>query len=161
MTGVKWSIILKFHNCRFLSHHKNDILEFYLKWALENAYNILGLKFSKRWLRRVLSSGIYWRVAGESQPTFRSNISPPTSGSKIEPSKKPALLTACFMLVPCLAYSSTLKINAMFSFETSVDFYSTTLRYVSGTQLLLMINHEEKPSSGLERTLLVKLDVFN
>jgi hypothetical protein len=33
-----------------------------------------------------------------------------------------ALLGACFMLVSCLTYSSTLKIKATFFIETSVDF---------------------------------------
>jgi hypothetical protein len=47
-----------------------------------------------------------------SQSTFRRNISPSTSGSKTIPSKNPA----------CWAYSSILKMEAICSFETSIDF---------------------------------------
>jgi hypothetical protein len=39
-----------------------------------------------------------------------------------------ALLAACFMLVFCLTYSSTLKMEATFSSETSVDFQRPTRR---------------------------------
>jgi hypothetical protein len=42
----------------------------------------------------------------ESQPTFRNKMSPPTSGSGKNPSKKPGLFDTCFMLVSCLAYPS-------------------------------------------------------
>jgi hypothetical protein len=35
------------------------------------------------------------------------------------------------MLVSCLAYFSTQKIEAICSSETSVDFHRTTLRYIS------------------------------
>jgi hypothetical protein len=41
------------------------------------------------------------------------------------------LLPTCFMLVPCLAYSSTLKKEAVYSFETSVNFHRTTRRCMS------------------------------
>jgi hypothetical protein len=41
-----------------------------------------------------------------------------------------ALLTTCFMLVSCLAYSSTLKIEATCSPETLVDFQCITQRYI-------------------------------
>jgi hypothetical protein len=37
-----------------------------------------------------------------------------------------------FTLVPCSAYSSTLKMEAIWSSETSVDFQQTTLRYIPG-----------------------------
>jgi hypothetical protein len=36
----------------------------------------------------------------------------------------------CFMLVSCLAYPSTLKMEATFSSETSVAFQGTTQRYI-------------------------------
>jgi hypothetical protein len=37
-----------------------------------------------------------------------------------------AKLAACFMLVSCLAYSSTLKMEVICSSETLVDFQQTT-----------------------------------
>jgi hypothetical protein len=59
----------------------------------------------------------------ESQPTFRRNISPPSSGSKNKPSMKMGdKQSSNFTLVSCLAYSSTLKMEAVCSFETSVSF---------------------------------------
>jgi hypothetical protein len=41
-----------------------------------------------------------------------------------------ALLTTCTTLDYCLAYSSTLKIEVIFSSETLVDFKRTTRRYM-------------------------------
>jgi hypothetical protein len=41
------------------------------------------------------------------------------------------MLTTCFTLVSCLAYSSTLKMKATFYCETSVDIQRTTPRYIS------------------------------
>jgi hypothetical protein len=41
-----------------------------------------------------------------------------------------ALLATCFTLVSCLAYSSTLKMAATCSSETSVDFQRITWRYI-------------------------------
>jgi hypothetical protein len=38
------------------------------------------------------------------------------------------MLTACFTLVSCLAYSPTLKKEAIYSSETSADFQWTTQR---------------------------------
>jgi hypothetical protein len=40
------------------------------------------------------------------------------------------LFAACFALVSCLAYSSTLKMEAICSSETSVGFHGTTRRYI-------------------------------
>jgi hypothetical protein len=37
-----------------------------------------------------------------------------------------ALLAVCFMLVTCLAYPSTLKMEAIYSSEMSVDVHQTT-----------------------------------
>jgi hypothetical protein len=37
---------------------------------------------------------------------------------------------ACFALVSCLAYSSSLKMEANFSSETSVGLHGTTCRYI-------------------------------
>jgi hypothetical protein len=69
----------------------------------------------------------------EIQPTFRKNISPPSSGSKNKPSKKEAwelCLPFSFTLVSCSAYFSSLKMEATRSSETLVDFQRTTWRYV-------------------------------
>jgi hypothetical protein len=41
------------------------------------------------------------------------------------------LLAICFMLVSCLAYSSTLMMEVVCSSETPVDFQRTTLRYIA------------------------------
>jgi hypothetical protein len=40
------------------------------------------------------------------------------------------VLAARLMLVSCLAYSSTLKMEVTSSFETSVDFQRTAWRYI-------------------------------
>jgi hypothetical protein len=64
-------------------------------------------------------------------------MSPPSSGSKNNLNNKPAwsrweaLITPCFMLVSCLAYSSAPKMEALYSSETSDDFQRTTRRSVS------------------------------
>jgi hypothetical protein len=62
----------------------------------------------------------------ESQQTFRRNMSPQSSGSKNEPSKKPQAET----LVSCMVYSSAMKIVATCPSETSVDFHRTTRHYI-------------------------------
>jgi hypothetical protein len=36
----------------------------------------------------------------------------------------------CFLLVSCTVYFSTLKMEVVFSSETSLDFHHTTLRYI-------------------------------
>jgi hypothetical protein len=38
--------------------------------------------------------------------------------------------TTCWMLVLCVAFSSALKMEAVCSLETSVNFYRTTRRYI-------------------------------
>jgi hypothetical protein len=35
-------------------------------------------------------------------------------------------LSTCFMLVSCLAYSSTLKVETIYSIELTADFHTTT-----------------------------------
>jgi hypothetical protein len=47
-----------------------------------------------------------------------------------------ALLATCFRLVSCLAYSSTLKMDATCSSKTSVDFQRTTRCYISENKTL-------------------------
>jgi hypothetical protein len=49
----------------------------------------------------------------------------PSSGLKSR-----ALLAICFMVLSCMTYSLTLKMQAMCSSETSVDFQQTTLCYM-------------------------------
>jgi hypothetical protein len=49
---------------------------------------------------------------------------------------KRALLATCFMLVSCLAYSSTLKMAAKRSSETSVDFQQTAWDYIPDDRTL-------------------------
>jgi hypothetical protein len=62
---------------------------------------LLDLRLSQRWLRRVLSYGIYNALQScESQPTFRTNISPPSSGSKSKPSNE--LVWNRQQTAPCL-----------------------------------------------------------
>jgi hypothetical protein len=71
----------------------------------------------------VMQSTIFWDSAMqsiESQLTFRRNISPPSSGSKNKSSK--LCWPPAFIPVSCWAYSSTLKMKAIFSSEMSVDF---------------------------------------
>jgi hypothetical protein len=47
-----------------------------------------------------------------------------------------ALLATCFMLVSCSAYSSTLKMKAIFSSEMSLDFQWTILHHIPGDSTL-------------------------
>jgi hypothetical protein len=75
----------------------------------------------------------------EKEPMFRRNISPSSSGSKSKPSKKPVWsmkLATCFMLVSCLAYSSTLKMKATYSSEMSVSFQRTAWRHIPAERTL-------------------------
>jgi hypothetical protein len=47
-----------------------------------------------------------------------------------------AELANFFLLVSCLAYSSTLKMYATCSFEALVDFHRTTWRYIPDNEIL-------------------------
>jgi hypothetical protein len=55
---------------------------------------------------------------------------------------KAAILTACFMLVPCLAYSSTVKMEATCSSETSINFHRNTLHYIPDVRILHNYRYE-------------------
>jgi hypothetical protein len=64
---------------------------------------------------------------------FRRNISPKSSRSRCKITRTQhdsgSNLT-CFLMVSCLSYSSTLKMEAVRSSETLVNFYRTIWRYI-------------------------------
>jgi hypothetical protein len=60
------------------------------------------------------------------------------------------LLAVCFMLVSCLAYSSTLKREVICSSETPVDFQRTTWRYIPKVRTLLNHGLETSNPTSLE-----------
>jgi hypothetical protein len=65
----------------------------------------------------------------------KPRLAPPQMSSKnvrrIVVSNMLDLLAARFMLVPCMVYSLTMKVEAICSSETSVDFHRTTRRYIA------------------------------
>jgi hypothetical protein len=74
----------------------------------------------------------------ESQTTFRSNILPPSSGSKNKSTinQCEALLATCFFLVFSFGLLFKIKLWATYSSETSVEFQSTTKCYILGDRTL-------------------------
>jgi hypothetical protein len=66
--------------------------------------------------------------------TFRRNVLPPSPGSKSRQSNRHDLVTTqspfkdVLSLAGCVVYISTLKMEAAFSSELSVNFYQTTRR---------------------------------
>jgi hypothetical protein len=66
---------------------------------------------------------------GGSPLIFQKKISPPYSGFMIKARKKPIGSECSLLLVSCLAYSSTLKMGAICSSETTVDSHQTTQHY--------------------------------
>jgi hypothetical protein len=128
------------------------VVEYWCSHSLSQIYssgNIIGIYKNNENLFEesyLLGYKAVWSV--ESQPTFRRKMSPPHSGSKIKPSKKTgwkqvvsrlyAFIALCyagcsppvFTLVSCLDCSSTLKMEAKFSSETSVDFQRTARSYI-------------------------------
>jgi hypothetical protein len=74
--------------------------------------------------------------SGESQETFWRNIMPPSSGLKTKSSKKLALLAACFVLISCLAYSLTVKIEVTCYSKMLVDFQWTVEHYIPEDKIL-------------------------
>jgi hypothetical protein len=74
--------------------------------------------------------------SGSSLPMFRKNVLPPSSGSNNKPSKKTSNQKAAnsrlaTSLFACSPYSSTLKMEAVYSSETFVNSHQATRRHVS------------------------------
>jgi hypothetical protein len=72
-----------------------------------------------------------------------------------ETSKKQARIAACFLLVSCLAYSSTLKMEAICSSEMLIGFYRTTWYYTQEDRIFI-VTAVRTPNS----TLLYLFGVF-
>jgi hypothetical protein len=86
-------------------------------WRIFSNYcSILHQRFSQRCL---------WRVT---RHVVRSNITPRSLWSMHKRRKKPAWSPRALLAI-CLAYSSTLKMEAVCSSKISADFRRTTLRY--------------------------------
>jgi hypothetical protein len=68
------------------------------------------------------------QMSGRNSLMFQRNISPPSSESNNKLIKKACHLLS--QLVSCWAYSSTLKMELMYSSETSVDFQWAAQRYI-------------------------------
>jgi hypothetical protein len=62
---------------------------------------------------------------------------------KHEEAESRTLLATCSMLVSCLVYYSTVKIEAKLSSETSVDFQRNTGRCMPGDRTFLLVFGEE------------------
>jgi hypothetical protein len=61
---------------------------------------------------------------------FRRNTLTPYSRSKNKPGKKQVARRACFLLISYLDYSSTLKMEAVRSSDTSAEFWWTIMLYI-------------------------------
>jgi hypothetical protein len=72
----------------------------------------------------------------ESQLTFQRNISPPSSGSKNKLSR--AKLATCFHTGFLLGLFLSLKMEAICSYKTSVDFQRTPHHYISEDSTLVV-----------------------
>jgi hypothetical protein len=77
-----------------------------------------------------------------------------------------SLLATCFTLVSCLAYSSTMKMEATCSSETSVDFQRTTRHYIPEDKTLLkhcyrLSLERHKKSFVLQNCILVNCCVIS
>jgi hypothetical protein len=60
-------------------------------------------------------------------------------GRRISQARNQQVATTCFMLLSCLAYSSTLKLDMTCSFETSDSLQRTTRRYIPEDRTLYNI----------------------
>jgi hypothetical protein len=90
--------------------------------------NLLDLRFLQAWLLDVMYERSY--------PKFRRIVMPTSSGLECKPNNQ---LEACskassfllhFLVICCFAYSSTLKIKAVYSSSTSVYIYQTTRYHI-------------------------------
>jgi hypothetical protein len=89
----------------------------------------------------------------ESQLTFRMKMWPPFSVSKYNPSKyQGGKQPPAFTLVSCSSYSSTLKMEAIFSSEISVNFQRTTRCYI-----LLFITTGMRASNSIMMIILTSI----
>jgi hypothetical protein len=87
--------------------------------------NIQDLRLSKQWLQTVLYCRIYHHIARWNSTDISEELvteAPPA---------------ACFILVSCLPYSSTLKMEATCSSKTSLDFQQATWCYIPEYRTLL------------------------
>jgi hypothetical protein len=78
---------------------------------------MLHFKFSQRWLRDITPCSLL-KVNRHFGGTYRLHLQDQQS------------LPPAFMLASCSAYSSTLKMEAIYSSETSVDFQRIIRRYI-------------------------------
>jgi hypothetical protein len=90
----------------------------------------------------VIISSIFWDMASCSPlkfiQHFRGTHSPHLQGQRISQASM-LCLPSVFTQASCLAYSSTLKMEATYSSETSVDFQWTTWHYIQGDRTLQII----------------------
>jgi hypothetical protein len=120
---LKWSInrVINPNPVYSYSHTWQPIIRRYVIWAAKGVVKQITYKdYYLLGYNAVLSF--------ESQPTFRRNTLPPYSGWNKQ-SKTLAWKQVTSRLVSCPAYS-TLKMEAMCSSKTSVDFHWTTRRYI-------------------------------
>jgi hypothetical protein len=87
---------------------------------------------SQRSLWRIIFSGMWRRVVcmkftdlSEERTAFIFKFD-----ESINKATSSAESFSCFLLVACLAYSSILRMEAVHSFETSVNFYRNTRRHI-------------------------------
>jgi hypothetical protein len=107
-----------------LHSHRRENLKSYI--MLCSSLSPLG-RPRRRWIDNInmdlLEMGVKL-VSSLSQPMFRWNIQPPSSGSKIR-------LSAAFIPVPSSSYSSSLNMEAICSFEAKVTFKGNIRLYTT------------------------------
>jgi hypothetical protein len=125
--------------------HNSELKEFFFYfyfWTVLGVLSRIWSSHSGRY-KDLLLLGCNTLQSVENLPTFRRSMSPPSSGCKNKRSKKPAyiisaLIASCFLLVYCLAYSSTMKVES-YSSEMSFNFQRTTRRYIPEARTLLAL----------------------